>query len=407
MKLDMYPGYIDWERFKANQEKLTDNAQAYTIARKAGPVREGPGLLQGRVLCGLCGERMSVQYNQEYGRSVPSYVCKENATRRGGKICQTVPGKVVDPAISALLVELMAPMTLEVSLAVQGELEARTAETDALRRQHIERTRYDAELAQRRYMKVDPDNRLVADALEAEWNEKLRLHADVVEDYERRAPEEAAAMDTQMRRRILDLAEQFPRIWSDPRVDMRERKRILRLLIADVTLIKSDKITVHIRLSGGANRTLNLDRPLPIAQIRKFKPELVAEVDRLLNNHCDREIADILNQRGFRTWESKPFNLKKIDFIRGAYNLPSRRERLRERGMLTTEEVAERFDIAKTTVHEWGRQGLIKKYYSDNCNRGLWELPADHTIIKGNPGKRPYPARLEPITAQSTKQGAI
>jgi DNA invertase Pin-like site-specific DNA recombinase len=395
---DMYPGYIDWERFKANQEKLTDNAQAYAIGRKAGPVREGPGLLQGRVLCGLCGERMGVQYTQEYGRSVPTYVCKETATRRGGKVCQTVPGKVVDPAISALLVELMAPMTLEVSLAVQDELEARTAETDTLRRQHIERTRYEAELAKRRYMKVDPDNRLVADALEAEWNEKLRLHADVVEDYERRAPEEAATLEAEMRRRILDLAEQFPRIWSDPRVDVRERKRILRLLIADVTLIKADKITVHIRLSGGATRTLTLDRPLPIAQIRKFKPGLVAEVDRLLDYHCDREIAEIFNARGLRTWEGSPYNLKKITHIRNAYKLLSRRQRLIDRGMLTTAQVAAKFDIALTTVHAWGRQGLIKKRLSDNHNRGLWELPVASIIIKGNPGKHPHPARLEPIT---------
>jgi hypothetical protein len=301
----------------------------------------------------------------------------------------------------------MAPMTLEVSLAVQGELEARTAETGTLRRKHIERMRYDAELAQRRYMKVDPDNRLVANALEAEWNEKLRLHADVIEDYERRAPEEAAILDAEMRRRILDLVEQFPRIWNDPRVDVRERKRILRLLIADVTLIKSDKITAHVRLSGGATRTLTLDRPLPIAQIRKFKPDLVAEVNRLLDQHCDREIAEILNARGLRTWEGKPFNLKKIDFIRGAYNLPSRRQRLIERGLLTTEQVAARFDIAPTTVQEWGRQGLIKKCFSDNYNRGLWELPAGHNIVKGKPGKHPHPARLVPIATPSTEQGAI
>ena len=181
-------------------------------------------------------------------------------------------------------------------------------------------------------MKVDPDNRLVADALEAEWNEKLRLHTDVVEDYERRGPDEAAALDAEMRRHVLELAEQFPRIWSDPRVDMRERKRILRLLVDDVTLVKTDAITAHVRLSGGATRTLKVDRPLPIAQIRKFKPEVVIEVDRLLDSYCDREIADILNQRGLRTWEAKPFNLKKIAFIRGAYNLASRHRRLRDRG---------------------------------------------------------------------------
>jgi hypothetical protein len=267
--------------------------------------------------------------------------------------------------------------------------------------------RYDAELAQRRYMKVDPDNRLVADALEAEWNDKLRLHADVIAEYERRAPEEAAILDAEIRRRILDLAEQFPRIWHDPRVDVRERKRILRLLIADVTLIKADKIIAHVRLSGGATRTLTLDRPLPIAQIRKFKPDLVAEVNRLLEQHCDREIAEIFNARGLQTWEGKPFNLKKIDFIRGAYNLPSRRQRLIERGLLTTEQVAARFDITPTTVQEWGRQGLIKKCLSDNYNRGLWELPAGYDIVKGKPGKQPHPARLVPIAPPSTEQGAI
>jgi hypothetical protein len=134
----------------------------------------------------------------------------------------------------------------------------------------------------------------------------------------------------------------------------------VRLLIDDVTLIKSQTITVHVRLSGGATRTLVLDRPLPIAQIRKFKPELVAEVDRLLDHHCDREIAEILNQHGWRTWEAKPFNLKKVAFIRSAYKLSSRYQRLRRRGMLTAREVAARFRVSETAVHSWGRQGLIK-----------------------------------------------
>lgn len=404
---DHHRGYIDWERFKANQSRLADNAQAYGMQRRSGPVREGTALLQGRVLCGLCGERMGVHYSQEHGQPVPTYVCQETAARKGGKVCQSVPGKVVDPAIGALLVELMTPMTLEVSLAVQNEIEARSAETDALRRQHIERTRYEAELARRRYMTVDPDNRLVAGALEAEWNEKLRLYNGAVEDYERRARLEAAALDGKMRRQILELAEQFPRIWADPRVDVRERKRIVRLLVADVTLIKAETITAHVRLPGGATRTLQLDRPLPIAQIRKFKPELVAEVDRLLDKHCDREISEFFNQQGLRTWEGEPFNLKKIAHIRTAYNLPSRRQRLRDRGMLTTEEVAKRFGVSQTAVHQWGRQGLITKCYSDNLHRGLWELPSGHTIIKGCGGRGARHARLSPITATLTEQGAI
>ncbi len=403
----MHQGYIDWERFEANQRRLTDNAGAFGGERLSGPAREGPALLQGRVLCGLCGERMGVRYSREHGSTVPTYICHESAVRRAGKTCQTVPGKIVDAAVVALLIEMMTPMTLAVTLEVQRELEMRAHETDAARRQHVERLRYDAELARRRYMKVDPDNRLVADTLEAEWNDKLRRHAEAVEEYERRSKQQAATLSAEARQRILGLAEQLPRIWNDSRVDFRERKRIVRLLIDDVTLIKAQKITAHVGLSGGATRTLELERPLPIAQLRKFKPELVATVDRLLDQHCDREIADILNRDGWRTWEGKPFNLKKVAFIRGAYKLASRYDRLRRRSMLTTREVAAKFGISETAVHEWGRQGLITKCFSDNLNRGLWALPVQQTILKGCGGRGGRPARLVPITAPSSEQGAV
>ena len=153
--------------------------------------------------------------------------------------------------------------------------------------------------------------------------------------------------------------------------------------------------------------TLTLERPLPIAQIRKFKPDLVAEVDRLLDDHCDREIAEILNQRGRQTWEGKPFNLKKIAFIRTAYKLASRYARLRRRGLLTTREVAERFGVGHSAVHQWGREGLIQKCYTDSLHRGLWQLPSGQTILKGCGGRGARPARLAPITAPSTTQGAI
>ena len=403
----MHPGYIDWDRFELNQRRLGDNARAFGGDRRSGPPREGPALLQGRVLCGVCGERMGVRYSRENGQTVPVYVCQETQVRRGGKACQTVPGKRVDQAVGALLVELMTPMTLGVTLAVQRELEARTGEADALRRQHLERMRYDAELARRRYMQVDPGNRLVASSLEADWNEKMRTHADAVADHQRRGREQAGSLDAERQRRILELAQQFPRVWQDPRVDMSERKRIVRLLVDDVTLVKAEAITAHVRLSGGANRTLVLDRPLPIAQIRKFKPALVAEVDHLLDHHCDREIAEILNQRGLQTWEGKPFSLKKIAFIRTAYKLASRYERLRHRGMLTTREVAARFNVGETAVHQWGREGLISKCQTDSLNRGLWEIPQDHTIVKGCGGRGARRARTVTISAPSTEQGAV
>src|SRR5258707_15727189 len=132
----MHPGYIDWERFESNQCRLAENARAFAGERRAGPPREGPALLQGRVLCGLCGERMGVRYHQEHGRMVPIYICQETSVRCGGKVCPTVPGKVVHTAVANLMIEMMTPMTLAGTLDVQRELEARTIETDGVGRKH-------------------------------------------------------------------------------------------------------------------------------------------------------------------------------------------------------------------------------------------------------------------------------
>jgi hypothetical protein len=198
----------------------------------------------------------------------------------------------VDQAITELLLELMQPITLEVALAVQQEVELRISETDALRRKHVERAQYEAELARRRYMNVDPENRLVADSLEAEWNNKLRGLAEARTQYEQQTQKQRMLIDTETREQLLSLTTDFPRVWNDPCAEPRERKRILRLLIEDVTLINGASIQVHVRLRGGATRSLTVAKPLPIAQIRKTKPEVVTEINGLLDHYCDREVAE-------------------------------------------------------------------------------------------------------------------
>jgi DNA invertase Pin-like site-specific DNA recombinase len=401
---DAHPGYISWERFEANQKRLTENTLAFAAERKFGPVREGPALLQGRVLCGVCGERMGVHYWVQNGNVVPTYVCQERSVRCGARVCQNVPGRVVDRAVSDLLLELVQPLTLEVALAVQQEVEARFAETDALHRQQVERARYEAELARRRYMSADPDNRLVADALEAEWNEKLRTHAAVQEDYERHSQQQRRKADEESRQKILTLTEDFPRIWNDPELQARERKRIFRLLIEDVTLLKADNITAHVRLRGGATRTLMLERPRPIAQIRKTKPEIVAEIDRLLNEHCDRGVAEILNQQGHQTWQGQPFTLKRVAWIRAAFHLRSRFGRLREQGLRTAKEMSKELGIAVTTVHEWARCGLLRRIIYDSRNHSLYEPLRDAIIIKGHGGRG---AALPVLAAVESGRGAV
>lgn len=382
-----HAGYITWEQFEVNQKRLAENALGFGGERKAGPAREGPALLQGRVLCGICGERMSIHYSIVNREVAPTYVCQEASVRRAEKVCQRVPGSVVDQAISNLLLELMQPMTLQVALAVQQEVEARVTETDALRRKHVERAQYEAELARRRYMKVDPDNRLVADSLEAEWNNKLRTLADAQAQYEQQTQKQRLLIDSQTREQLFSLAHDFPRVWNDPAIEPRERKRILRLLIEDVTLINGDSIQALVRFRGGATRSLSLAKPLPIAQIRKTKPEVVTKIDALLDHYCDREIAEILNQQGWRTWQNDLFNLKKIAHIRQVFQLKSRYSRLRANGLLTTKEMSVRHGVATTTINVWAREGLLKKHLYDNLRRCLYEPLEKSAIFKGHGGR--------------------
>jgi DNA invertase Pin-like site-specific DNA recombinase len=386
---NVHAGYLTWEQFEANQKRLAENALGFGGERKAGPAREGPALLQGRVICGVCGERMSIHYGLAYHQVTPTYVCQEASVRRAEKVCQRVPGAVVDQAVSDLLLELMQPLTMEVALAVQQEVEARITETDMLRRKHVERAQYEAELARRRYMNVDPANRLVADSLEAEWNNNLRTLAEAQAQYEQQTQKQRLLIDSQTREQLLSLAADFPRIWNDPSVEPRERKRILRLLIEDVTLINGEKIQIHVRLRGGATRSLSVARPLPIAQIRKTKPEVVAEIDKLLDQYCDREVAEILNQQGRRTWQDAPFNLKKIAHIRQAFNLQCRYNRLRAKGLLTAKEMSVQHGVTTTTINLWAREGRLRKHRYDNARRCLYEPLEKGAILKGQGGRRP------------------
>ncbi|MGH8568357.1 MAG: recombinase family protein, partial [Gammaproteobacteria bacterium] len=212
---DAHPGYISWEEFERNQERLRENSAVRGSERRRSPAREGTALLQGLAICGCCGRRMTVRYNAGKGKLQPNYVCQREGIERGEPVCQHVSGPSIDTAIGQLVIKALSPLALEVTLAVQQELQMRLAEADALRAKAVERARYDAELARRRYLRVDPDNRLVADALEADWNEKLRAHTHAQENYEQQKQADQAQFDETMRTRILALSRDFPALWHD------------------------------------------------------------------------------------------------------------------------------------------------------------------------------------------------
>lgn len=403
---DAHAGYIDWDEFERNQLTLKQNEAGFGEARRGSVPREGVGLLQGRVICGRCGARMRVRYQKVAGHLEPYYQCTEAVVRRGGKLCQSVRGRPIDEAISARLLDSVAPAAIEVALAVQEEIAGRIEQAEALRRSQLERARYEAELARRRYLKVDPDNRLVADTLEAEWNARLRQLDALQREHERLRVLDHGLLCAQARERIVSLAKEFRRVWNDPRTAPIERKRILALLIEDVTLVKAERVSLHVRFRGGKTQSLEIDKPKPIAQIRKTLPEVVQHVDDLLETCTDRQIATRLNELGFRNWRGQAFTFKKVIAIRHAYALKSRFERLRERGMRTGDELAKQLGVCPTTIHQWGRQGLLQRHLYGNNHRCLYEPVGEVMVTKGA-GGRYTSKRPTLIPVPSTTQGAI
>ena len=292
---------------------------------------------------------------------------------------------------------------------MQQELQSRLEEADRLRQQQVERSRYEAELARRRYLRVDPDNRLVADSLEADWNAKLKMLSEAQELCERQREQDRKAVDDQQRAAILSLASSFPQLWRDPAMPDRERKRIVRLLLEDVTLVRSDGIMLYLRFKGGARRTIQLPLPLRSWEQRQTSKEAVAEIDRLLDLHTYPEIAAKLNECGMNSGEGNPFTARIVAGIQRRYGLKSRYDRLRAAGLrlraaglLTLEEIAQVLQLSTTLVKIWLRHGLLCGHAYNNSNACLYEHPGENPPRKAQ-GVR-YSKRLPPtqvVTART------
>jgi DNA invertase Pin-like site-specific DNA recombinase/F0F1-type ATP synthase membrane subunit b/b' len=374
---DAHPGYISWEEREDILRRLAENSQAHGEGedRRQGPAREGPALLQGLALCGRCGHRMTIRYNSDRQRVASTYVCTSES-RHGGPYCQIVSGIRVDQAIGALLVEAVTPLALEMALSVQQEIQDRLGEADRLRKIQVERAQYEARLAQRRYMQVDPDNRLVADTLEADWNQKLRALAEAQQEYERQRKADELKIDSEKRAQILRLTADFPRLWNNPDTPHRERKRLVRLILDDVTLLRGEQmITVQVRFKGGAARTFQVS---PV-DLRSTDPNVVAEIDRLLTQHTRGEIAAILNERGLRPADGTRFTANRVGMIEHYHKLKSRSRRLRDAGWLTRQEMAQLLGISEKAVLRLRADGRLR---SQHCTdrRYLYEAPATSSL---------------------------
>ena len=371
----VHEGYISFEEYEDNQHRLRECALAYGRERPKSPPREGPALLQGIVICGKCGGRMTVRYHERRGTLLPEYTCQKDGIEHGRHHCQRISGVAVDRAVGDLLVETMTPMAIDVALAVQEELSKRLDEANQLRAKQVERVRYEADLARQRYMQVDPNNRLVADVLEAEWNQKLRALEQAQEESDRQGQSDRLRISEEERAQILALTKDFPRLWKDPNTPDRDRKRMDRLLIEDATLTRNEKIMVQVRFKGGTTATLEPAVPRPACKTWQTADGVIARMDKLLDEHTYEKIASILNEEGLRSGKGKPFNGTLVGNICREYGLKSRWHRLRERGLLTVEEMAGLLNVSTATVNAWYRYGILRGHVYNDKQQCLFHPP--------------------------------
>jgi DNA invertase Pin-like site-specific DNA recombinase len=373
---DAHPAYISWQEYERIEQQLRASAQTLGFERAGGSPREGPALLQGRIVCGLCGSRMHVHYTTgRQGGLKTTYVCWGRGRLFGDPLCQTMVGTEIDAAVGTLLVDAVTPMALELALAVQQEITARLDEAERLRHRQVERAQYEADLARHRYMQVDPANRLVADSLEVDWNAKLHALAEAQEDYQRRRAADRLVVGEHDRQGILALATDFPAVWCDPQTPPRERKRMLALLIDDVTVIKQRQITVAIRFRGGTTTTLTLPRPLTAQQLRATHDDVRQQIDALLGDYTDAQVAHILNERGLRTGAGDAFDPAGVQWVRFSGKLKSLKARLLEAGMLTSKQVSAKLGISRTTIGKLRRDGQLKARICNDHGEWLYWLP--------------------------------
>jgi hypothetical protein len=336
---------------------------------------------------------MTLRYHQRGGRLTPDYVCAKTAVEQSEPVCQSIPGGGVDEAVGKLLVQSVTPLALEVALKVQEELQTRLDEADRLRQQHVQRAQYEADQARVRYMRVDPNNRLVADTLETQWNDKLRLLAQAKEECEKQRQLDAQRLTAEQKTQVLALASDFPRMWNDPRIPDRDRKRMARLLLEDVTLRREQEVIVQVRFKGGATRELRLPLPKPSWALRRTNSEVVAAIDQLLGDHTTTEVAQRLNQREWRSGWGCLFTQRMVIRLAKDYHLATRDARLRARGLLTPQEMGQLIDSKPGLVDYWREQGLLEGVRRNEKNEYYYERPSSEIVQQIKQRRRMLPVQ--------------
>lgn len=368
---DHHPGYIDWETYEANLLRIDSNtrpkahdAGAASAADWAGgAVREGAALLQGLAVCGHCGRRLKTHYR---GRnSQPGYHCPGKTVANGrGEYCLNVGGRQIDAAVTDAFLTALQPAGVEAALFAADRLEADHDAALNHWRLDVERRRYDAALAERRYRAVDPENRLVARGLEAQWESRLRELTEAEAEMDRRQKQRSHSLSREQKAALLDIGRDLGRVWSAPTTTDRDRKELLRTLVEEVTFVVERaeyRARLAIRWRGGDITPIEVALPRSNPATRKTDEETVDLIRRLAVHHADGVIAGILNRQGRRTVSGEHFQAHHVQALRHHRGIPCRKA-LAEAQVgepISVRQTAKLFGMTPSTLLRWIEDGFI------------------------------------------------
>lgn len=366
-----HEGFITVEEFEQNQKHLAGNRTNGEGTVLSGTAREGLALLQGVLLCSSCGHALTVRYRGN-GGIYPTYEC--NWKRREGlatKSCLSVRTDLLDDAITQEVLNALKPAELELALGALNELEQRDHDLMRQWNMRIERAAYECALAERRYDEVDPSNRLVAASLEQRWDkamsnlEAVKADAALVQD------QKARVVTPEQKAMILALARDLPRVWRAATTQSKDRKRMLRLLVRDITVEKLPEVrqvVLHVRWQGGACSDVSVKLRRPIAERLRYTPEIVNMVRDLSRDLTDTQVVQALNEQGLRSSRGLAFTQSMIKWIRYRYDVAP--VCLRHPDELTVRQLAERLGVSIHFVHYAIQSGVISARRIDD--RGPW-----------------------------------
>jgi hypothetical protein len=383
---DHHPSYISWETYLANRQRVA----AHCTHRGARPEREGGALCQGIVHCGSCGRGMTTTYPA----GKPTYDCSrtraDHATTPG---CRSVLAAIVDGPVAERLLHVVAPEEIALALAAADEVADRHARSRRALELRVERARYEAARAERAFHRCEPENRLVARTLEQRWEAQLKELTEA----ERELTCDTRTSPMPSREAMEALARDLPRLWAASTTSAKDRKRLLRALVADVT-VRSDpegpRLGIGIRWRSGAAEEVITHRWKSAAQSRRTRAEVVERVAHLAPEWTDAEIAEALNTEGWMTGTERPFDVAAVRWVRFAHRIPSRP--LLAPGELTVEQVATRLGISVNVVYYWIGHGQLE---ARRGPAGRWCVPfspeIDHTCRDRVARSSHLPARTQ------------